>query len=349
MSDDALSVGLVGFGLAGRVFHAPLITSTPGLRLAAVVTRDTSRAAAITETYPGTEVVADVGALLARDVDLVVVASTNPTHANLTVAALEAGVPVVVDKPLARSVAEAERMIAASQATGVPFTVFQNRRWDGDFLTARALVEDGTLGTVRRFESRFEQWRPQLSGNWRESGDPELAAGVLLDFGAHLVDQAMELLGPVVSVYAEVDSRRSPDAADDDAFIALSHHNGSRSHLWASAVASDLGPRLRIIGDRASYTVHGLDGQEPALAAGMLPTDPGWGETPAKTWGVVGTPGDVRPEPTRRGSYDVFYRKVAQAVRAGSPMPVDPRSAVAALAVLVAAQTSARERRVVNL
>ncbi len=349
MSDDDLRVGLVGYGLAGRVFHAPLITSTPGLRLAAVVTRDATRAAAVRAAYPGTDVVPDIGALLAHGVDLVVVASTNPTHAELAIASVEAGVPVVVDKPLARSVAEARTILDAAQAAGVPFTVFQNRRWDGDFLTARALVDDGTLGTVRRFESRFERWQPQLSGNWRESGDPALAAGVLLDLGAHLVDQALQLLGPVASVYAETDSRRAPGAADDDAFLALTHRSGARSHLWASAVASDLGPRLRVVGDRASYTVHGLDGQEPALAAGARPTDPGWGEAPAASWGQVGTPGDTRPEQTRRGSYDVFYRKVEAAVRDGGPMPVDPRTAVDALAVLEAAQASARERRVVTL
>lgn len=350
MSDDGdLRVGLVGYGLAGRVFHAPFITSTPGLRLSAVVTRDPARTAAIRETYPGTEVVDDVGALLAHGIDLMVVASTNPTHAEFAVASVQAGVPVVIDKPLARSVAEAQRILDAAQAAGVPFTVFQNRRWDGDFRTARALVEAGTLGTVRRFESRFERWEPQLSGNWRESGDPTLAAGVLLDLGAHLVDQALQLLGPVVSVYAETDSRRSPEAADDDAFLALTHRSGARSHLWASAVASSLGPRFRVVGDRAAYTVHGLDGQEAALVAGARPTDEHWGEAPVASWGEVGTPGDTRPEPTLRGAYDEFYRAVEAAVRHGSPMPVDPRSAIEALAVLEAAQTSAREHRVVTL
>lgn len=346
---DPLRVGLAGFGLAGRVFHAPLVATTPGLRLDAIVTRDAGRRAQAAAAYPDAVLVDDVPAALARGLDLLVVASRNDTHAELATAAVRAGVPVVVDKPFARTAEEARTVLAEATAAGVPVTVFQNRRWDGDFRTVRRLVEDGSLGTVRRFESRFERWRPARGTGWRESGDRQLAGGLLVDLGAHLVDQALVLLGPVDTVYAELDRRRPGAEVDDDTFVALHHTGGARSHLWASSVADDLGPRFRVLGDRAAYTVHGLDGQEAALTAGGHPTDPGWGMAPEHAWGRLGVPGDTRPVPTLRGSYDTFYRQVEQALRTGGPMPVDPASAVDALVVLAAARRSAVEGSVVAL
>ncbi|MFE3938921.1 Gfo/Idh/MocA family oxidoreductase, partial [Streptomyces goshikiensis] len=200
-----LRVGLVGYGLAGSVFHAPLVTATPGLVLDTVVTSDPGRQAQAREAHPGVRIAADATELWEGPgprVDLVVIASPNKTHVPLATAALTAGVPVVVDKPLAATAAEADALADLSERTGTFLSVFQNRRWDNDFLTLRRLIADGELGEIQRFESRFERWRPQLKGGWRESGAPEEIGGLLYDLGSHVVDQALVLFGPAVRVYA---------------------------------------------------------------------------------------------------------------------------------------------------
>ncbi len=351
-----LRVGLVGYGVAGAFFHAPLISATPGLRLSAVVTGDPERAAEVSGKY-GARAVRDAAELW-DSVDLVVIASPNRTHVPLAEAALKAGLPVVVDKPLAATAAQARALAELARDLGLMLTVFQNRRWDGDFLTLGRLVAAGELGEVTRFESRFERWRPVPKGGWRETGGTEEVAGLLYDLGSHLVDQALRLLGPAVDVYAESDVRRSGVNADDDTFIALSHASGARSHLWVSAVTPRLGPRFRVLGSRAGYLKYGLDVQEEQLRAGLTPASPGFGEEPAERWGTLGADGgagsggsggDVRAVPTEPGAYAGFYRAVLACLREGAPPPVAPGEVVEALTVLEAARRSAAERRVVVL
>jgi predicted dehydrogenase len=346
-----LRVGLLGYGLAGRVFHAPLIAAAPGLTLAAVVTRDPDRRAALQVAYPEAIALDTPEQLWARasSLDLVVVATPNRSHVPLARAALQAGLPVVVDKPLAPSAAEARALIEDARAKGLPLTVFQNRRWDGDFLTVRRLLAEGALGTVRRFESRFERWNPVPRQGWRERGDPAEAGGLLFDLGAHLVDQALQLFGPVRTVYAELDHRRPGVVVDDDAFVALTHVSGTRSHLWMSKVAAQRGPRFRVLGERAAFTKHGHDGQEPAMAAGGVPGCAGWGEDPPERWGLVGEDGATRSVPTEAGSYPRFYEAVAAAVGRAAPVPVDPADAVAVLDLIEAARASAERGEVVQL
>ncbi|RCG30651.1 oxidoreductase [Sphaerisporangium album] len=340
-----IATGLVGYGTAGEFFHAPLIAATEGLRLAAVVTRDAERAARVARDHPDARVVPYVDDLLGLGLDLIVIASPNRTHVPLARAALEAGLPVVVDKPLAATAAEALELADLARERGLMLTVFQNRRWDGDFLTLGTL----DLGEVRRFESRFERWRPVPKGGWRENGGPEELGGLLYDLGSHLVDQALRYLGPATDVYAETDVRRAGVGADDDAFVALTHASGARSHLWMSSVAARLGPRFRVLGSRAAYVKWGLDPQEDRLRAGERPGGPGWGAEPAERWGVLGTDGESRPVETVPGAYPEFYAGVVACLRDGAPPPVDPAEVAGALAVLHAARTSAAERRVVTL
>ncbi|MBM7080639.1 Gfo/Idh/MocA family oxidoreductase [Micromonospora humida] len=346
-----LRVGLLGYGVAGRVFHAPLIAATGGLRLAAVVTADPQRRQQVADEHPDARVVDDAGALWADPdaLDLVVVATPNSSHVTHARAALAAGLPVVVDKPLAATAADARALVDEADRRGVPLTVFQNRRWDGDFRTVRRLVEDGALGRVTRFESRFERWRPQIRAGWREGGSPADAGGVLYDLGAHLVDQAVQLFGPVDTVYAEVDRRRPGAQVDDDAFVALTHVGGVRSHLWMSAVTAQLGPRLRVLGDRAAYTCHGLDGQEDALRRGGRPDAPGWGEVTPDRYGLLGAGDDLRPTPTEPGRYQDFYAQVEAALRGDGPLPVDPRDAVRTVELIELAHRSAAERTVLTV
>lgn len=346
-----LRVGLLGYGLAGRVFHAPLIRACPELVLAAVVTRSPERRAALAAACPEAAALDTPDELLARasDLDLVVVATPNRSHVPLARAALRAGLPVVVDKPFAPTAAEARALIALAHAQSLPLTVFQNRRWDGDFLTVRRLLAEGALGAVHRFESRFERWAPAPRPGWRESGDPAEAGGQLYDLGAHLVDQALQLFGPVRAVYAELDRRRPGVAVDDDTFVALTHASGTRSHLWMSKAAAQRGPRFRVLGSRAAFTKHGLDGQEPAMAAGGVPGAPGWGEEPPERWGLLGEDGSTQPVATEPGAYPQFYAAVAAALRAGAPLPVDPEDAAAALDVIEAARASAERGQLVEL
>ncbi|MEY9849656.1 scyllo-inositol 2-dehydrogenase (NADP+) [Streptacidiphilus sp. BW17] len=344
-----LRVGLIGYGVAGAVFHAPLIANTPGLHLDAVVTSNPERRDQAAARYPEARLLADAAELWPLGLDLVVVASPNRTHVALATAALEAGVPVVVDKPLAATAAEGRALAELAEARGVLLSVFQNRRWDGDFRTVSELIRSGRLGTVHHFESRFERWRPNLKGGWRELGDPAEAGGVLYDLGSHLVDQALTLFGPAVRVYAELDVRRRGAQADDDSFVALTHADGTRSHLWTSAVAADLGPRFRVLGSEASYVGYGLDGQEDALRAGRTPADEGWGETPPERYGRLGTVDDSVAHPTLPGAYQDFYARLVEALHGRAPAPVAARDAINTLTVLEAARLSSAEGRTVAL
>lgn len=346
----SLDVAVVGYGLAGSVFHAPLIAAEPRMRVAAVVTASPERAAQAGHEHPGVRVVATADELFAdpSTIDLVVIATPNRTHAPLAAQALDAGLPVVVDKPFAVTVADGEGLVERAEQAGLALTVFQNRRWDSDFLTARALIEAGRLGEVRRFESRFERWRPVPKGGWREMGEAADGAGLLFDLGSHLIDQALTLFGPVKSVYCELDRRRPDIHTDDDAFVALTHTSGVRSHLWMSAVAPQLGPRFRVLGSQAGYVVHGLDPQESALRDGRRPDDgKPWGTVESDEWGVLGAEPAVEPVPTIAGNYPAFYAELAAALLDGGKVPVDPRDAVATLRVLAAARRSAADGVVV--
>lgn len=345
-----LRAGLIGYGLGGSAFHAPVIDATPGVRVAAIVTRDRERRERALRRHPGASVVERVERLwaLRDELDFVVVATPNRTHVPLALAALEAGLPVVVDKPIAATAEDARALVARAERRGLLLTVYQNRRWDGDFLTLRQLVEQGALGDVLRFESRFERWRPTPKTGWRQRGAPEEAGGILYDLGSHLVDQALALFGPVTHVYAELDRRRPGVEVDDDAFVALTHASGTRSHLWMSAVAAQSGPRMRVLGSRAGWTKHGTDVQEEALRAGVTPGDD-WGREPERSWGLLGAEPDLRPVPTETGDYRGFYEALARALREDGPPPVDPADAVEGLRLIEAARRSAAEGRTVRL
>jgi len=344
-------VALFGFGLAGRVFHAPLIAAEPGLELAVVVTRDAERRAQVVAAYPGAEVVDDADAVweCAGELDLAVVATPNRAHVPLARGALDAGLAVVVDKPLASDAAAARALVQHAEAVGGMLTVFQNRRWDGDFLTLRDVLAAGRLGAVLRFESRFDRWRPDAGGAWRETEAPSDGGGLLLDLGSHLVDQAVQLFGPVARVYAELDVRRAGAAADDDVFVALEHADGVRSHLGMSALVAQIPPRMRVLGDAAAFVKRGLDVQEDQLDAGLLPGDDGWGADPQAQWATLGSDADAQPVPTVAGAYERFYAGVAAALRDGTAPPVDPWEAVRVLEILDAARRSAAEGCVVEL
>lgn len=348
-----LTVCLAGYGLAGRMFHAPLIATRPALRLTTVVTSAPERAAQARADIPGVHVVPDLEAVLwgPDRPDLVVVATANRAHVTQAHAALRAGCHVVVDKPLAVTAREAAALIVEAERHGRMLTVFQNRRWDSDLLTVRRLLADGTLGDLLRLESRFDRWRPAPREDaWRESADPADGGGLLLDLGVHLVDQAVALLGRPRTVYAEVDHRRSPDGPDDDVFVALGYPDGVHVHLWASALAAEPGVRMRALGSRAAYVSRFLDPQEQALRDGRRPGDgTPWGVPAAAEWGELVRGEERTPVSPEPGDWPAFYAAVAQAVQNGTAPPVDPWDAVDVLLVLEAARRSARRGEVVRV
>lgn len=341
---------LLGFGLAGETFHAPLISAAPDLQLSAIVTSDPERQARARAAYPHADILPSADAIFAAaaDYDLVVVATPNRSHVSLARAALDAGLAVVVDKPLAPTPQEGLELVRLARERGLLLTVFHNRRWDGDFLTLQQLLREDALGDVHRFESRFERWRPQVRQGWRESADPADVGGVMFDLGSHLVDQALLLFGPVSHVYAERDMRRPGAAADDDAFIALRHRSGVRSHLWMSAVSASGAPRLRVLGVKASYVKHGLDQQEELLKQGKRPGE-AWGEEAPERWGRLEAGDTHQAVRSQAGDYPAFYAAVARALRDGGPPPVDPMDAIAGLVVLNAAAASALRGAVVPI
>ena len=338
---DRLRTAVIGYGLAGATFHAPLISASDGLVLSTVVTSNPERREKALSEHPETLVLASVEDLWdsAADHDLVVVAAANDAHVPLARAAIDNGLPVVVDKPLAPTADAARALVAHASTRGVLLTVFHNRRWDSDYLTLRKLIAEGALGEVIRFESRFERWRPSLRPDaWRETATPAQGGGVLLDLGTHLVDQALQLFGPAGHVYGEVEHRRGA-GGDDDAFVAIRHESGADSHLSMSAVAAAPGPRLRVLGTRAAFVVQEVDGQEDALRAGRRPDGHGpWGVEPRERWGTLVRDPESEPVPSERGDWPKFYAHLARSLREGGSPPVDPRDAVTALEVLDAAR-----------
>jgi predicted dehydrogenase len=336
----ALRVGLVGYGGAGRGIHARLLREA-GQQVTCVVTR--SRAEQVEADWPGALVVPDIDGLLAHadELDLVVIASPTGEHVAHVRAALDSGLHVLVDKPLATSAADSEALAAIGDGR---LTVFQNRRWDSEQLTLLALLAAGELGTVHRFERRWERFRPVPQDRWKEN-DPD-AGGLLLDLGAHLVDSAIQLFGPVELVYAELHARSTP--AVDDVFLALVHAgNGVVSHLQAGAVVGAPGPRTRVLGDRGAYLVTSFEGEPTPFGA----LDDAYeetrrpGEPVHEGWLVRGA--DRQPVPRAPGGHVDLYRAVVRWVVDGGPPPVDPVDAARTARVLDAASVSAAEHRVV--
>jgi predicted dehydrogenase len=342
MGMEPVRFGLVGYGFGGRWFHAPLIASAAECELVAVQTASADRRAQVAEELPGTATVASLDELVAAGVEAVAISTPADTHTALTEQALRLGLAVVCDKPFALDAAAARGSVELAEQLGLALSPYQNRRWDSEFRTVQRLVGDGTLGEVTRFESRFERFAPQ-------AGPPPSGGGTLRDFGSHLVDQALVLLGPVASVYAEF--RLDGSGLDDDVFVALTHRGGAHSHLWGSWRQSAPGPRYRVTGTEASCVIVDGDSQEEALVAGLTPASTGdsWGTEPAAFRARLHRGTAEEPLPVERGRWDTFYPAFAAAVRGTGPVPVDPWAAVATATVLDAARTSATTGAVVEI
>jgi predicted dehydrogenase len=340
-----LRVGLVGFGMAGRVFHAPLISSVDGFELAAVVERHTDQAA---QRYPGVKTCRALGDLLGDEsIDLVVVATPSGTHYDVARQALEAGKHVVVDKPVSVTSEEIGQLIGVSKIRKKLLIPFQNRRWDGDFLTLRKLLEERKLGRVVYLESRIDRWNPGAARRpWKD--DPDQGGGVLLDLGTHLVDQALVLFGKPLAVGADVRRERDGQGSDDSFQLRL-RYPAWMVTLEANNLSAPAGPRFHLRGTLGNFRKKGMDPQEAALNKVTRITAPDWGQEPATEWGLlyvdVGDGMVSRPVATLAGDYRLYYSGVRDALLGNAPVPVNAVEAWRTARVLEWARSSSDQRR----
>jgi predicted dehydrogenase len=336
-----LGVGLVGYGLGGRTFHAPFVRVTGGLELRAVVSRDPAKVSA---DLPDTPVVPSVEALLARgDIDVVVVSSPDELHAEHATAALNAGKHVLIDKPFAQSLPQAREVARLAEDKGRVLTIFHNRRWDADFLTLRRLLDDDRLGRIVHFESHFDRWRPEVAAGWKDARK----GGSWFDLGAHLVDQAIGVMGRPRAVMADIAAMRE-GAPAPDWFHAVLFYPQGRAVLHSNKLAADHALRFAVHGTKGSWIKHGLDTQEPALVAGTRPDSADFGIDPVPGQLVIGdAPG--QPVENATGAYQEFWHAFERALRGAGPNPVPAEQALTVMEVLEAGLLSGQRGTVVTL
>ncbi|MBJ6121971.1 oxidoreductase [Sphingomonas mollis] len=329
-----IRVGLIGYGFSGKTFHAPLIASVPGLTLAAVASSD---AAKVRADFPDVVVHADPLALIAAgDIDLVVVATPNDTHAPLARAAISAGRNIVVDKPFTLDLDEARDLLALAAAHGVLLSVFHNRRWDSDFLTIRAAIDGGVVGDVTHFESHYDRFRPTVRDRWRERAG--VGSGVWFDLGPHLVDQALSLFGVPDRVQGSLAAQR-PGAVTDDWAHAILDYGDRRVVLQATMLAAGGTARFTVHGTGGSMIKRFADRQEEQLLGGMCPGEPDWGEDSDPL--LIHRVGGTERRPALPGDQRAYYRGIAAALAGKGRNPVEPVEALAVMAVVEAVRTAA--------
>jgi predicted dehydrogenase len=342
-SSGRIRVGLIGYGFAGKTFHAPLIDAIPGLSLVAVSSRDSAKVLA---DLPHVQVVPDALALATSDaVDLVVIASPNDSHVPLARAALRAQRHVVVDKPFTLSLAEARELRTLAETQHRLLSVFHNRRWDSDFLSIRRAITQGLIGTVAHFESHFDRFRPQVRPRWREGSGP--GSGIWFDLGPHLVDQAIQLFGVPKRVLASFALQRPGALSDDWAHVVL-EYGSRRAVLHAGMLVAGGVPRFTVHGNEGSLIKRQSDPQEAQLLAGMKPHAPGWGVDPDDVVRYDGRGGE-RLIPASRGDQSQYYAGILAALRGTAPSPVTSVQALAVVAVIEAARLSAHTGQAMEL
>jgi scyllo-inositol 2-dehydrogenase (NADP+) len=343
-----INVGLIGFGLAGRSFHAPVISAVPGLKLAAILQRSGSEAAA---AYPDARIVRSLDELLAiPDIRLIVIATPNETHAPFARQCLAAGRDVVVDKPFATSYEEAASLARFAQKSGRLLTVYQNRRYDGDFQAIRELVAAGTLGRIVRFETNYDRFRPNLKPNaWREQ--QVAGAGIWFDIGPHLIDHAMVLFGLPAAVTADIRTEREGGKADDAFDVMFHYPNSMRAVLSSNILAATQRARFLLFGTKGAFLKQTFDPQEMNLRRGEIPKDGPWGSEPEENWGLLtlsdGTNTTQRRIPSGTGDYRDYYANVRDVLFGkAEPFVTLPHALHVMRALELARESSAKGRTI---
>jgi scyllo-inositol 2-dehydrogenase (NADP+) len=341
-----IEVGLIGFGLAGKFFHAQVIRAVPGLRLAAIVHRSGDDAAT---RYPDVRIVRSLEELLAiESIRLIVIATPNQTHFPFAKQCLEAGREVVVDKPFTNTVADAVELFRIAKRCGRLLTVFHSRRFDADFQGLRAFLSKGELGRIVRFETHYDRYRPTgKPGAWRERPGP--GSGILFDLGPHLIDHALMLFGTPQAISADVRKERDGGITDDAFDICLEYPEAMRALLCATMLSVTPRPRFVVLGTKGSFVKGGFDPLENSLRHSEVPTDDGWMMEGEENWGVASVV--VNGDTARRavascGSWRDFYINVRDALAGKSELLVTPQQALDVMVTLELAQKSNAERRV---
>ena len=342
--DRSIRIALIGYGFVGKTFHAPLLKAVQGLEIAVVSSRHPDNVLA---DLPQAKVVSNPEeAACHSGVDLVVIASPNETHFPLAAAALRAGKHVVVDKPFTITLAEARQLAALAREERRLLSVFQNRRWDSEFLGALAVIEDGRLGEVLHFESHMDRFRPEVRVRWREVAGP--GAGLWYDLGPHLIDQALQLFGLPQTISANLTKQR-PQAQTDDWFHVLLNYERLRVLLHGSLLVAGGTPRMAMHGTRGSWFKYGIDVQEQQLISGLVPGQPGWGEDPRSGLFYNGSDDQPVELPLPKGDQRQYYLKIRDAILNQRSNPVPPVQAVAVMAVLETAIKSSEKGQVLQL
>ena len=335
-----LNVGLVGFGFAGKVFHAPVIRVVEGLRLTTIVQR--SGGGAPDPRYADVEFVKSVAELLARAIDLIVIATPNTSHHPIARQCLLAGRHVVIDKPFTTTAAEADELVQLGKEKRRVLSAYQNRRYVGDFVTLQRLLSEGVLGQVAIFESHFDRFRPELKPTaWREQ--PQPGSGLWFDLGAHLLDQALVLFGMPQAISADIRIERQ-GAAVDDAFDVTLHYPHMRALLRASMLAASPGPTFAVHGAKGSFIKYGLDPQEAALKSGRTPDESNWDAEPSEMYGKLTTPEGTRTIPTIPSSFTHYYENIRDAILGTAQLAVMPEQALNVMRGLELAVASSQKR-----
>ena len=345
-----LEVGLVGFGLAGRAFHAQVIRAVTGLKLAAILQRTGNEAA---EAYPDVRIVRSMSELLSiPSIGLVVIATPNESHYLLARQCLAAGRDVLVDKPFTTTLAEATMLVRFAKEQGRLLTVYQNRRYDGDFQAIAQLVAARTLGRIVRFESNYDRFRPQLRpGAWREQAGP--GSGIFFDIAPHLIDHALILFGVPQSLTADIRIEREGAVVDDAFDLAFHYPGGPRVDLRSSILAAATRPRFILHGAQGAFFKQTVDPQESNLRRGYIPTETAWGAEPEENWGLLtlvenGTT-TQRRVPSEVCDYRDFYINLRDATLGKVPLAVTPEWALTVMRLLELARQSSNERRSIEV
>ena len=343
---DGLKIGIVGFNKGGRYFHAPLIDAAEGCEVSAIVARSLERQAAAKTDYPDLPVFSSITEMAkAEVVEAVTISTPLDTHLELAREALSFSLPTIIDKPFARHAEDAKALIKEVEEKKVLLTIYQNRRWDADYLTVKRLFTAGDLGDVWLFESRMEQFSPP-------GGVPDSGGGVLLDFGSHVFDQTLQLLGPAQSIYAEVHPIAGREPLEDRFFASVLHINGIRSHLTGDFnLQGSPAPRFRLTGSRGSFAIPSHDGMTEAVMTGERKSTLGesWAKVPEAFWGKLESPGVSNVIASEDGAWPRFYEGFAKAVRGKGPLPVNPWDSLEALELIEAAKESVATQQVISV
>ncbi|WP_195575252.1 oxidoreductase [Paenibacillus sp. 1001270B_150601_E10] len=342
-----INVGIVGYGLSGEIFHAPLVQSAAGMDILKVVSSDPLK---VRRKFPDMEVVSSIEELLLDErIDLVVITTPNSTHYSFAKQCLLAGKHVVVEKPFVIHTEEAKDLIDTANEQNKLLSVFHNRRWDNDFQTVRHCIESGALGDIYLYEAHFDRYRPEVKDRWREQIGP--GAGMLYDLGAHLIDQALYLFGSPINVYGDVFAQRV-GASVDDYFHIILNYGKMRVILHSGSMVRNPGPKFQVHGSKGSFIKYGLDSQEDSLRQGKVPGSPGWGKDPEEWYGELTTEVGEEQWTTKKietipGSYENFYQGIYHSIINNAPLPVNAIEAMNTIKVIELAKKSSLEQKTI--